>query len=301
MIEVIGVRFKKAGKVYYFDPADLKIQKGDYVVVETARGIEFGECVIGIKEIDESDIIAPLKSVLRVADNKDILKHKENKSKEKSALEICTKKIESHGLDMKLIDVEYTFDNNKVIFYFTADGRVDFRELVKDLATIFKTRIELRQIGVRDEAKMLGGLGPCGRPMCCSTFLGDFASVSIKMAKEQNLSLNPTKISGICGRLMCCLNYEQSTYEDIRKRLPKVGSLVKTEYGKGYVVDNNIVKESVKVRIKKGEDEVIEDIKIDKIEMIKGSYEDSIDDSDIGLEINSEEDRKLMKDLIKDN
>ena len=202
---------------------------------------------------------------------------------------------------MKLIDVEYTFDNNKVIFYFTADGRVDFRELVKDLATIFKTRIELRQIGVRDEAKMLGGLGPCGRPMCCSTFLGDFASVSIKMAKEQNLSLNPTKISGICGRLMCCLNYEQSTYEDIRKRLPKVGSLVKTEYGKGYVVDNNIVKESVKVRIKKGEDEVIEDIKIDKIEMIKGSYEDSIDDSDIGLEINSEEDRKLMKDLIKDN
>lgn len=301
MIEVIGVRFKKAGKIYYFDPLDLVINKGNYVVVETARGIEFGECVIGIKEISENDIIAPLKSVLRVATDEDVEKHFQNKEKEKQAFDICLKKIDEHKLVMKLIDVEYTFDNNKVIFYFTADGRVDFRELVKDLATIFKTRIELRQIGVRDEAKMLGGLGPCGRPMCCSTFLGDFASVSIKMAKEQNLSLNPTKISGICGRLMCCLNYEQSTYEDIRKRLPKVGSLVKTEYGKGYVVDNNIVKESVKVRIKKGEDEVIEDIKIDKIEMIKGSYEDSIDDSDIGLEINSEEDRKLMKDLIKDN
>ena len=203
---------------------------------------------------------------------------------------------------MKLIDVEYTFDNNKVIFYFTADGRVDFRELVKDLATIFKTRIELRQIGVRDEAKMLGGLGPCGRPMCCSTFLGDFASVSIKMAKEQNLSLNPTKISGICGRLMCCLNYEQSTYEDIRKRIPKVGSIVKTEGGTGVVVSNNIIKESVKVKLKckKTEDEVLEDYKIENIELLEGSYEDSVDDSDIKLEVKSEEDRKLMKDLMKD-
>ena len=208
MIKVVGVRFKKAGKIYYFDPSDLNVKKGDFVVVETARGIEFGECVIGIKEILETDIVAPLKSVIRIAEEEDINKHKDNKVKEKDALEICLKKIEEHGLNMKLIDVEYTFDNNKVIFYFTADGRVDFRELVKDLATIFKTRIELRQIGVRDEAKMLGGLGPCGRPLCCSTFLGDFASVSIKMAKEQNLSLNPTKISGICGRLMCCLNYE---------------------------------------------------------------------------------------------
>ena len=229
MIKVIGVRFKKAGKIYYFSPAELNIKKGNYVIVETARGIEFGECVIGIKEIKEEDIVSPLKSVIRIADEKDINKHKENKDKEKEALDICLEKIEEHKLDMKLIDVEYTFDNNKVIFYFTADGRVDFRELVKDLATIFKTRIELRQIGVRDEAKMIGGLGPCGRSMCCSTFLGDFASVSIKMAKEQNLSLNPTKISGICGRLMCCLNYEQTTYEDIRKRLPKVGSIVKTE------------------------------------------------------------------------
>ncbi|MBE6050597.1 MAG: stage 0 sporulation protein [Clostridium sp.] len=300
MIKVIGVRFKKAGKVYYFDPAGLKIQKGDYVVVETARGIEFGECVIGIKEIDESEIIAPLKSVLRVADNKDILKHKENKSKEKSALDICTKKIEVHGLDMKLIDVEYTFDNNKVIFYFTADGRVDFRELVKDLATIFKTRIELRQIGVRDEAKMIGGLGPCGRPMCCSTFLGDFTSVSIKMAKEQNLSLNPTKISGICGRLMCCLNYEQSTYESIRKYLPKVGSIVKTEVGKGEVISNSVVKESVKVKLKIDDEEVLREFKISNIKLISGNYEDTVDDKDIKLEIESEEDKKLIRDLINE-
>lgn len=301
MIKVIGVRFKKAGKIYYFDPADMDIQKDTYVVVETARGIEFGECVIGIKEISESDIVAPLKSVLRIATNEDIDKHFKNKEKEKDAFEICLKKIQEHGLTMKLIDVEYTFDNNKVIFYFTADGRVDFRELVKDLATIFKTRIELRQIGVRDEAKMLGGLGPCGRPMCCSSFLGDFASVSIKMAKEQNLSLNPTKISGICGRLMCCLNYEQSTYEDIRKRMPKVGSIVKTSEGSGEVFSNNIVKESVKVKMKKGEEEVIEEFKIESVELIKGHYEDSIDDDDIKLEIESEEDRKLIKNLIKGN
>ena len=301
MIKVVGVRFKKAGKIYYFDPADMNIQKATYVVVETARGIEFGECVIGIKEINENDIVSPLKSVLRIATNEDIEKHFKNKDKEKDAFDICLKKIQEHGLTMKLIDVEYTFDNNKVIFYFTADGRVDFRDLVKDLATIFKTRIELRQIGVRDEAKMLGGLGPCGRPMCCSSFLGDFASVSIKMAKEQNLSLNPTKISGICGRLMCCLNYEQSTYEDIRKRMPKVGSIVKTSEGTGEVFSNNIVKESIKVKLKKGEEEVLEEFKIDNIELIKGHYEDSIDDDDIKLEVESEEDRKLIKDLIKGN
>lgn len=301
MIKVVGIRFKKAGKIYYFDPADMNIQKDTYVVVETARGIEFGECVIGIKEINENDIVSPLKSVLRIATNEDIEKHFKNKDKEKDAFDICLKKIQEHGLTMKLIDVEYTFDNNKVIFYFTADGRVDFRDLVKDLATIFKTRIELRQIGVRDEAKMLGGLGPCGRPMCCSSFLGDFASVSIKMAKEQNLSLNPTKISGICGRLMCCLNYEQSTYEDIRKRMPKVGSIVKTSEGTGEVFSNNIVKESIKVKLKKGEEEVLEEFKIDNIELIKGHYEDSIDDDDIKLEVESEEDRKLIKDLIKGN
>lgn len=301
MIKVVGVRFKKAGKIYYFNPVDMNIQKDTYVVVETARGVEFGECVIGIKEISEEDIVAPLKSVLRIATEEDINKHFNNKDKEKEAFEICLKKIQEHALTMKLIDVEYTFDNNKVIFYFTADGRVDFRELVKDLATIFKTRIELRQIGVRDEAKMLGGLGPCGRPMCCSTFLGDFASVSIKMAKEQNLSLNPTKISGICGRLMCCLNYEQSTYEDIRKRMPKVGSIVKTIEGTGEVFSNSTVKESVKVKLKKDGEEVLQDFKIEDIELIKGHYEDSIDDDDIKLEIESEEDRKLMKNLIKGN
>ncbi|MBD7912670.1 MULTISPECIES: stage 0 sporulation family protein [Clostridium] len=300
MINVVGVRFKKAGKVYYFSPGSLKIHKGDYVVVETARGIEFGECVIGIKSIEEEDVIAPLKNVLRVADNKDIEKHKENKSKEEDALNICLKKVGEHGLDMKLVDVEYTFDNNKVIFYFTADGRVDFRELVKDLATIFKTRIELRQIGVRDEAKMIGGLGPCGRSMCCSSFLGDFASVSIKMAKEQNLSLNPTKISGICGRLMCCLNYEQSTYESIRKSLPKVGSIVETEEGNGEVVSNSTVKESVRVKIRVGDEEVLKDFKISTIKLITGNYEDSVDEKDIKLEIESEEDKKLIKDLINE-
>lgn len=300
MIKVIGVRFKKAGKIYYFNPNELEINKEDYVIVETARGIEFGQCVIGIKEIDENDIIAPLKSVLRVANYEDIKKHNENKAKEEDALRICTEKIWEHGLMMKLIDVEYTFDNNKVIFYFTADGRVDFRDLVKDLATIFKTRIELRQIGVRDEAKMIGGLGPCGRPMCCSTFLGDFASVSIKMAKEQNLSLNPTKISGICGRLMCCLNYEQSTYEDIRKELPKVGSIVKTSEGTGEVIQNNIVKENVKVKLKRKDEEIVQTFNIKDIELIKGSYEDCIDESDIKIEVETEEDKNLMKQLIKE-
>lgn len=299
-MKVIGVRFKKAGKIYYFGPNDLDIHKEDYVIVETARGIEFGQCVIGIKEVSEEDIIAPLKNVLRIASEEDIKKHNENKAKEEDALDICTQKIEEHGLQMKLIDVEYTFDNNKVIFYFTADGRVDFRELVKDLATIFKTRIELRQIGVRDEAKMIGGLGPCGRPMCCSSFLGDFASVSIKMAKEQNLSLNPTKISGICGRLMCCLNYEQSTYESIRKVLPKVGSIVKTPMGNGEVIQNNIVKENVKVKLKKKDEEILEIFKIDEVELVKGSFEDIIDESDIKLEIESPEDKKLIKQLIKE-
>lgn len=300
MVNVVGIRFKKVGKIYYFEPQDLKINKGDYLIVETARGIELGECVIGIKEISEEEIISPLKKVLRIATEEDILKHKENKDKEVAALEICLKKIEEHNLNMKLIDVEYTFDNNKVIFYFTADGRVDFRELVKDLATIFKTRIELRQIGVRDEAKMIGGLGPCGRPMCCSSFLGDFASVSIKMAKEQSLSLNPTKISGICGRLMCCLNYEQNTYEDIRKRLPKVGSIVETVDGKGEVTLNNTVKESVKVKTKIGDEEVIKEYKIDDVKLIKGSYEGIINDKDIKLEIESEEDKKLIKNLINE-
>lgn len=301
MIKVVGVRFKKAGKIYYFDPNNIEINKGESVIVETARGVEFGECVIACKEISEEEIVAPLKTVLRVATEDDIKKHEENKSKETEAFETCLKKIQHHGLDMKLIDVEYTFDNNKVIFYFTSDGRVDFRELVKDLATIFKTRIELRQIGVRDEAKMIGGLGPCGRTLCCSTFLGDFASVSIKMAKEQNLSLNPTKISGICGRLMCCLNYEQSAYEDIRKRLPKVGAIVETSEGRGEVVSNSVVKESVKVKLNNKGEEYIELFKIEDITLISGSYEDSVDETDIRLEIQDEADKKLIKELFKGN
>lgn len=300
MIQVVGIRFKKAGKIYYFGPGENNIKKDDYVIVETARGIEFGQCVIEPRNISEDEVISPLKLVLRVATKEDIEKHNENKAKETRAFDICLEKIAEHHLDMKLIDVEYTFDNNKVIFYFTADGRIDFRELVKNLATIFKTRIELRQIGVRDEAKMIGGLGPCGRPLCCSTFLGDFASVSIKMAKEQNLSLNPTKISGICGRLMCCLNYEQSTYEEIRKRLPKVGAIVKTEYGNGFVIGNSIVKEMVKVKLKKGDEEVVEEFKITDIDLVSGEYEDTIDDSNIKLVVESEEDKKLIKNLINE-
>lgn len=254
MVTVVGVRFKKAGKIYYFDPDNIKIELEDSVIVETARGIEFGQVVVAPKEVNEEEIVAPLKNVIRVAIEEDIQKHEENKKKEEEAFDVCLKKIEEHGLEMKLIDVEYTFDNNKVIFYFTADGRVDFRELVKDLASIFRTRIELRQIGVRDEAKMIGGLGPCGKAMCCSTFLGEFEPVSIKMAKEQNLSLNPTKISGICGRLMCCLKYEHETYEKIIDKIPEVGSTVITPKGKGIVVDTNVLLEKVKVKVKVNED-----------------------------------------------
>lgn len=274
MITVVGIRFKKAGKIYYFDPDNLNIKQGDSVIVETARGIEFGEVVIGLKEVSEEDIVSPLKKVLRIADIEDKTKNEENKVKEKEAFGICLEKIAQHELPMKLIDVEYTFDNSKIIFYFVADGRIDFRELVKDLAAIFRTRIELRQIGVRDESKMVGGLGPCGRSLCCASFLGDFEPVSIKMAKEQNLSLNPTKISGVCGRLMCCLNYEQSTYEEIRKKTPTVGSVVKTEDGVGEVAENNILLESVKVKITGQSDDVeLKAYSIYEIELISGEYE----------------------------
>ncbi len=249
MITVVGVRFKSAGKIYYFDPGDIDIKKENNVVVETSRGIEFGQVVVGPKEVLEEDIVTPLKKVLRVATLEDEIKNQQNKAKEEEAFKICLKKISKHQLDMKLIDVEYTFDNNKVIFYFTADGRIDFRELVKDLAAIFRTRIELRQIGVRDEAKMIGGMGPCGKALCCATWLGDFEPVSIKMAKEQSLSLNPTKISGICGRLMCCLKYEHEVYERLRKNLPQIGEKVETPEGMGIVVETNILLENVKVRL----------------------------------------------------
>lgn len=249
MASVVGVRFKRAGKIYYFDPVDIDVVPGSYVIVETSRGIEFGEVVSGKREVPDEEIITPLKPVLRLATEEDIAHQKENAGKAKEAMRACINKIEEHNMDMKLIDAEYTFDNSKIIFYFTADGRVDFRELVKELAAIFKTRIELRQIGVRDEAKSIGGLGPCGRPLCCGCFLGDFAPVSIKMAKDQNLSLNPTKISGLCGRLMCCLKYEQDVYEEARSCLPLEGSIVLTPKGEGRVAEVNALKKSLRVRI----------------------------------------------------
>lgn len=246
---VVGVRFKKAGKIYYFDPGDLQIAKNTPVIVETTRGVEYGKVVIENKTVGENDVVLPLKQVLRIATEKDRLQVEENRADANEALDICLSKVNEHDLDMKLIDVEYTFDRNKIIFYFTADGRVDFRELVKDLAAIFKTRIELRQIGVRDEAKMLGGIGPCGRMLCCSTFLGDFEPVSIKMAKDQNLSLNPAKISGVCGRLMCCLKYENDNYETAKKELPDIGETIQTLHGKGRVVGLNILEKHIQIEL----------------------------------------------------
>ena len=249
MVKVIEIKFKTSGRVYYFDPLDLPIKAGDGIIVETARGMEFGEAANDPKEVEESEIVAPLKPVVRIATDEDKRLRAMYAAKESDAYAICLEKIAAHGLDMKLVDVEYTFNGSKVVFYFTADERVDFRELVKDLAYALKTRIELRQIGVRDEAKMLGGLGPCGRLICCKAFLDDFRPVSIKMAKEQNLSLSPTKISGLCGRLMCCLQYEQSAYEEIRSKMPKPGREVNTIDGVGVVVENNAITERTKVRL----------------------------------------------------
>lgn len=248
MVKIIGVRFRTAGKIYFFNPKDYDVKKGDHVIVETARGVEYGTVVGDPKEVPEEQVVQPLKEVIRIATAKDDEQEARNKEKEKEAFKICLEKIAGRGLDMKLIDAEYTFDNNKVLFYFTADGRVDFRELVKDLASVFKTRIELRQIGVRDETKIRGGIGICGRPLCCHTHLSDFIPVSIKMAKEQNLSLNPTKISGVCGRLMCCLKHEEDTYEEINRKLPGVGDYVTTPDGlKGEVASVNVLRELVKV------------------------------------------------------
>lgn len=257
MYDVVGVRFKKAGKIYYFDPGDLSIEKDDFVIVETVRGVEYGRAVVPRKQVEEHDVVLPLKKVVRIADHKDRMIVEENKQAAQEAYDVCNEKVNGHQLDMKLVDVEYTFDRNKVIFYFTADGRVDFRELVKDLAAIFRTRIELRQIGVRDEAKMLGGIGPCGRMLCCSTFLGDFDPVSIKMAKDQNLSLNPTKISGLCGRLMCCLKYENDEYEAAKEQLPDLGEIIETPQGRGKVVGLNILERVLQVELKE-QDRVLE-------------------------------------------
>ena len=268
MIKVIGVRFRRAGKVYYFDPADLEIKAGDHVIVETARGIEFGEVVLGAREVNEGKVIQPLKSVIRMANKNDEEIERRNKEKEKEAFQICLQKIKKHELQMKLIDAEYTFDNNKVLFYFTADGRIDFRELVKDLASVFKTRIELRQIGVRDETKIMGGIGICGRALCCHSYLSEFIPVSIKMAKEQNLSLNPTKISGVCGRLMCCLKNEEETYEDLNSRLPGIGDYVTTDDGlKGEVHSVSVLRQLVKVVVTVDRDE--KEIREYKVEQLK--------------------------------
>ena len=256
MTRVIGVRFRPAGKIYFFAPGKLEIKTGDKVIVETARGVEFGSVVTGPKDVEDDRITPPLKPVIRVATDEDIKKEAKNKEKEKEAFTICLEKIKKHNLDMKLIDAEYTFDNNKVLFYFTADGRIDFRELVKDLASVFRTRIELRQIGVRDETKIRGGIGICGRPLCCHTYLSEFAPVSIKMAKEQNLSLNPSKISGVCGRLMCCLTNEEETYEELNSRLPSQGDFVTTPEGlKGDVQSVNVLRQLVKVIVALDNDE----------------------------------------------
>ena len=256
MITIIGVRFRNVGKVYYFSPRELDICVGDHVIVETARGVEYGFVVLGPKEVDDSKVIQPLKEVIRIATPKDDAREESNRKKEKEAFEICQKKIRAHNLEMKLIDAEYTFDNNKMLFYFTADGRIDFRELVKDLASVFRTRIELRQIGVRDETKIRGGIGICGRPLCCHTYLSEFAPVSIKMAKEQNLSLNPTKISGVCGRLMCCLTNEEETYEELNSHLPANGDHVTTPEGlRGDVQSVNVLRQLVKVVVTLDNDE----------------------------------------------
>ena len=266
MTTVIGVRFRTAGKIYYFDPVNTEFKKNDHVIVETARGVEYGTVVLPNREVEDEKVVQPLKPIIRKATDMDAKTFEKNREKEKEALKICHEKILKHNLEMKLIDAEYTFDNNKVLFYFTADGRVDFRELVKDLAAVFRTRIELRQIGVRDETKILGGIGVCGRPLCCHSYLSDFVPVSIKMAKEQSLSLNPTKISGICGRLMCCLKNEEDTYEELNKHLPNIGDRVTTFDGfKGEVKSVNVLRQLVKVLIEEGDEKEIREYPVDEL------------------------------------
>ncbi len=284
MIKIIGVRFRAAGKIYFFDPKNFDINVGDHVIVETARGIEYGAVVIGPREVEDSKVVQPLKDVIRVSTCEDDEVEANNKIKEKEAFKICLEKINKHGLEMKLIDAEYTFDNNKVLFYFTADGRIDFRELVKDLAAVFKTRIELRQIGVRDETKILGGIGICGRPLCCHTHLSEFAPVSIKMAKEQNLSLNPTKISGVCGRLMCCLKNEEETYEELNSRLPNVGDYVTTDDNlKGEVQSVNVLRQLVKVIVSLNDEKEIREYKVSQLKFKPKRKKEKIDLSDAEL------------------
>ena len=292
MLTVIGVRFRAAGKIYYFDPADRQIKIGDHVIVETARGIEYGYVVLGNREVDETKVIPPLKPVIRMATDEDRAIEAKNKEKEKEAFKICQEKIKKHNLEMKLIDAEYTFDNNKVLFYFTADGRVDFRELVKDLAGVFKTRIELRQIGVRDETKILGGIGICGRVLCCHSHLSEFIPVSIKMAKEQNLSLNPGKISGVCGRLMCCLKHEEETYEELNRRLPNTGDYVTTDDGlKGEVSSVNVLRQLVKVLVEVNDEKELREYKVEQLKFRRRQHGRG--------RKNGEGDEKEMKELEK--
>ena len=285
MIKVIGVRFRTAGKIYFFDPLQFQVKRGDHVIVETARGVEYGTVVCAPKEVEEDKVFQPLKAVLRVATERDDEQERANKKKEKEAFHICLEKIRKHNLEMKLIDAEYTFDNNKVLFYVTADGRIDFRELVKDLASVFKTRIELRQIGVRDETKILGGMGSCGRPLCCHTHLSEFIPVSIKMAKEQNLSLNPTKISGVCGRLMCCLKHEEETYEELNRNLPHVGDFVHCDDGaKGEVQSVNVLRQLVKVVIEVDDEKEIREYKADQLHFKRRHKKEKLEVHDKELE-----------------
>ena len=296
MTRIIGVRFRNMGKVYYFGPKSLNIETGDHVIVETARGVEYGYVVLGPREVEDSRIVQPLKEVIRIATPKDDAREESNRRKEKEAFQICQKKIAAHNLEMKLIDAEYTFDNNKVLFYFTADGRVDFRELVKDLASVFKTRIELRQIGVRDETKILGGIGICGRPLCCHTYLSEFAPVSIKMAKEQNLSLNPSKISGTCGRLMCCLKNEQETYEYLNKKLPGNGDLVSTPEGiLGEVQSVNVLRQLVKVVVNVEDEKEIRGYPASELKIRQKHKKGRDKEKEKEKELTSEERKELEK------
>ena len=292
MIKVIGVRFRMAGKIYFFSPGGLELKAGDKVIVETARGVEFGSVVTGIKEVPDDQISQPLKPVIRIATQDDVRREAKNREKEKDAFKICQEKIRKHGLEMKLIDAEYTFDNNKVLFYFTADGRIDFRELVKDLASVFRTRIELRQIGVRDETKIRGGIGICGRPLCCHSYLSDFVPVSIKMAKTQSLSLNPTKISGVCGRLMCCLKHEEETYEELNRRLPNAGDYVTTDDGlKGEVSSVNVLRQLVKVLVEVNDEKELREYKVEQLKFRRRQHGRG--------RKNGEGDEKEMKELEK--
>ncbi len=303
MTKVIGVRFRKAGKIYYFSPGEEDIKVGQHVIVETARGIEYGYVVLGTHEVDDKKVIQPLKPVIRMATEADEEIECRNKEKEKEAYKICLEKIKKHELDMKLIDTEYTFDNNKVLFYFTADGRIDFRDLVKDLASVFKTRIELRQIGVRDETKIVGGIGICGRPLCCASYLSEFIPVSIKMAKEQNLSLNPTKISGVCGRLMCCLKYEEETYEELNGRLPNIGDYVTTDDGlKGEVHSVSILRQLVKVIVTvNGDEKEIREYKVDQLRFRPKKKRERVNINDAELKQLEALEKKEGKSKLDDN